>query len=173
MSKSSLHTSVWSLRFLHHLRPAVLSSAYCVETCTSMYNLYIRAACYYLFKKNKTCKWHVAMLQGCNYNAAIRLVHRVLVNPHGVLGVFYRVPIIFPPWRRNRVLWPYLLDTVFQFLCDLEDLWSPCIETLLCSLCLGFYTEPFGLLNHIIDIHCLGDFYVISLPPRVINACTY
>ena len=44
---SWLHTSVWSLHFLHHLGPAALGSVHVnhVETCTSMCNLYMYTVC--------------------------------------------------------------------------------------------------------------------------------
>ena len=41
---SWLHTSLRSLRFLHHLGPAVLGSVNRIETCTSVCNLYICTA---------------------------------------------------------------------------------------------------------------------------------
>ena len=40
---SPLYTLVWSLRDLHSLRPLVLGCVNSVETCTSVYNLYIIA----------------------------------------------------------------------------------------------------------------------------------
>ena len=44
---SWLHTSVWSLHFLHHLGPAALGSVHVnhIETCTSMCNIYMYTVC--------------------------------------------------------------------------------------------------------------------------------